>query len=70
MCGGQAVEGLGYQERKLNGLEGGVVRLVYVMALMFVEGTQPATKETIQSLFPSMQVDIEVGRSKPRTVSR
>lgn len=69
MCGGQALERLGREYRELKGLEGGVVKLVYVMALMFVEGTQPATRETVQALFPSMEVDVEVGfRANPSTV--
>lgn len=60
MRGGEALEGLGKGVKKLKGLVGGVMRLVYVMALMFLEGTQLATRETVQALFPSMKIDVEV----------
>jgi pimeloyl-ACP methyl ester carboxylesterase len=60
MPGSQALEGLGKDERNSRGLAGGVVRLVYVMAMMLPEGAQPSPRGTLENMLPFMKADLEV----------
>ncbi|CAG8960804.1 hypothetical protein HYFRA_00002341 [Hymenoscyphus fraxineus] len=62
MCGGQALEGLSKKERATKGMKGGVVRVVYVMAMMLPEGAQPAPRDTAtENMHPFMKADLEKG---------
>ena len=54
----EALEGLGRKERQEKGLEGGVIRLVFIMAFAMPEGFQPTAGG---AQFPDwMKVDKEV----------
>lgn len=56
--GNVASEGLGKAEREKNGLSGGIVRLVFLAALVGIEGTSTMTPEA--EVPEWMKVDFEV----------
>jgi hypothetical protein len=58
MPGNEAPKGLGKRERESKGLKGGVIRLVFVMAVAMPEGFKPMTEGVP---FPAwMKLDVEV----------
>lgn len=66
--GSDAMKGLSMAERTQQGLSGGVVRLVFIMAYIVPEGFQAAKPEDAASAVPPwMQVDLQVSLviSKP-----
>ncbi|KAH8654133.1 Alpha/beta hydrolase fold-1 [Tricladium varicosporioides] len=67
MCGGSAVKGLGKKEREASKLQGGVVRLVYIMAMMDAADVQPAPTGTNVGCPEWMKFDYE---AKVVTVSK
>ena len=59
MPGAEAPKGLGKKERQDKGLEGGVVRLVFIMAFAMPEGFQPTAGGAQMPEW--MKLDLEVG---------
>jgi pimeloyl-ACP methyl ester carboxylesterase len=63
MTGGTALEGLDKASRTAQGLEGGVVRLIYLVAFIVAEGFQHSPYGTRDGMVPQMQTDFEVIRT-------
>jgi hypothetical protein len=60
MTGGTALDGFDKESRASKGLEGGVVRLVYVSAFLVPEGFQHSPQGTRDNMIPEMKTDFEV----------
>ena len=58
----------GKDERQQRGLNGGVVRLLYVMSWLPVEGFQMCERGDVDALFPWVFCDLEVRRPPPTTI--
>ena len=58
--GSQALEGLDKATRAEKGFQGGVRRLIYIMALMVPEGFQHSPHGTRDNMLPEMKTDIDV----------
>ncbi|KAI1112441.1 alpha/beta-hydrolase [Nemania sp. NC0429] len=61
MTGGTALEGLDKESCSARGLKGGVVRLIYLLALIVPEGFQFTPPGTRDNMFPEMKTDFEKG---------
>ncbi|KAH7321711.1 Alpha/beta hydrolase fold-1 [Rhexocercosporidium sp. MPI-PUGE-AT-0058] len=61
--GAEALQGLGRDERSQRGLRGGVVRLVFIMSYMAVEGFQGSPRGDVSSMFPYMRCNVQAGIS-------
>ncbi|KAI1311646.1 Alpha/beta hydrolase fold-1 [Xylaria venustula] len=61
MTGGTALEGLDKQSCLAKGLKGGVVRLIYVVAFLVLEGFQHSPYGTRDQMVPEMKTDLEQG---------
>ncbi|KAF2870149.1 Alpha/beta hydrolase fold-1 [Massariosphaeria phaeospora] len=59
--GSEAVKGLVKKERRENGLQGGVIRLVFIMAFMVPEGFQATQRGSTEGMRDFMKVDFENG---------
>jgi alpha-beta hydrolase superfamily lysophospholipase len=62
MTGGTALEDLDKGSRIANGLQGGVIRLVYVIAFLVPEGFQHSPQGTRDNMVPEMKANFEVSR--------
>ena len=62
---GEALKGLGKSEREAQGLKGGVIRLVFIMAWMVAEGYQQAPRGDVSWMPPFMKPDLAVGLLLP-----
>jgi hypothetical protein len=60
MTGGTALEGLDKASRTSQGLKGGVIRLIYVVAFIVAEGFQHSPHGTRDGMVPQMRTDLEV----------
>jgi alpha-beta hydrolase superfamily lysophospholipase len=60
MTAGTALEGLDKQTRTSKGLEGGIIRLVYIAAFLVPEGFQHSPPGTRDNMIPEMKTDFEV----------
>ena len=63
MVGSDALLGLSLKERSQLGRRGGVVRLVYIAALIFPEGTQVAPRDDLSKVPSWAQIDENVSSS-------
>lgn len=59
--GGQALEGLDKKTQTEKGLEGGVIRLIYIMSFIVPEGFQHSAHGTRDNMVPVMKTDFEAG---------
>lgn len=57
---GELPKNLSKKERELQGLPGGVIRLVFIMAFLVPEGFQAAPRDDISTMYWFMTVDLEV----------
>ena len=64
MTGGTALAGLDKESRITRQLEGGVVRLIYVVAFLVPEGFQHSPSGTRDNLVPEMRTDLDVSLAK------
>ena len=64
--GSEAMKGLGKVERAEQGLSGGVIRLVFIMAYIVPEGFQPAQRDDFSAAPDWMVIDKEARPSKAR----
>ncbi|KAF8865736.1 alpha/beta-hydrolase [Acephala macrosclerotiorum] len=60
--GGEALQGLGKSDRQRNGLRGGVIRIVFIMSWLALEGFQPGSRGDTSAFFPYMRVNLQVRR--------
>jgi hypothetical protein len=60
--GAEALSGLGKAEREQNGLRGGVIRLVFIMSWLAVEGFQLSPRGDVSAMFPYMLCNLKVSR--------
>lgn len=60
MTGGTALDGLDKESCAAKGLEGGVVRVVYINAFLVPEGFQHSPEGTRDNMLPEMKTDFEV----------
>lgn len=60
MTGGTALEGLDEETSASKGLNGGVVRIVYINAFLVPEGFQHSPRGTRDNMVPEMKTDLEV----------
>ena len=58
--GGQALEGLDKKSRSERGLQGSVIRLIYVLSFIVPEGFQQSARGTKDKMVPVMKTDFEV----------
>jgi pimeloyl-ACP methyl ester carboxylesterase len=63
LTGGTALDGLDKQTRQSKGLEGGVVRLIFIAAFLVPEGFQHSPRGTADNMLPGMEADLEVRSS-------
>ncbi|KAI1740507.1 Alpha/beta hydrolase fold-1 [Xylaria scruposa] len=61
MTGGTALEGLDKETCLAKGLQGGVVRLVYICAFLVPEGFQHSPHGTRENMVPEMKTDLDKG---------
>lgn len=61
--GGEALLGLGKPEREMAGLQGGVTRLVFIMAWLCKEGFQGSPRGDITDMYPWVTCNLEVSSS-------
>ncbi|KAL2068192.1 hypothetical protein VTL71DRAFT_16290 [Oculimacula yallundae] len=61
--GAEALQGLGRDERSRRGLRGGVLRLVFIMSYMALEGFQGSPRGDVSSMFPYMRCNVKAGLS-------
>ena len=59
---GELPKELGKRDRQSKGLNGGIVRLVFIMAFLVPEGGQLAARGDISTLPPHIKTDVEVSR--------
>ncbi|CAI6285187.1 unnamed protein product [Periconia digitata] len=57
--GAEAVKGLAEKDRETEGLRGGVIRLIFIMAFMVSEGYQPAPRGSTEGMRDFMKCDLE-----------
>lgn len=62
MTGGTALDGLDKETSTSTGLEGGVIRIVYIAAFLVPEGFQHSPRGTRDNMVPEMRTDFEVCR--------
>ena len=67
--GGEALQGLGKVERGRRNLRGGVVRLVFIMSWMALEGFQGSPRGDVSSMFPYMLCNLKVSGVLAQKVS-
>jgi pimeloyl-ACP methyl ester carboxylesterase len=60
--GGEALRGLGKAEREQNGLRGGVIRLVFLMSWLAVEGFQLSPRGDVSAMFPYLLCNLKVSK--------
>lgn len=60
MTGGTAMEGLDKEASLSRGLKGGVVRMIYIAAILVPEGFQHSPRGTRDNMLPEMKTDLEV----------
>lgn len=60
MTGGTSLDGLDKESRFQKGLEGGVIRLIYVIAFLVPEGFQHSPEGTRDNMVPQMKTDLKV----------
>jgi len=58
--GGEALNGLGRKERQQEGKDGGVIRMVFIMAYAVPEGFQQLPRGETSNFPPWMRVNTEV----------
>jgi len=63
--GSEALEGLGKSEREKKGLNGGVVRIVYVTSWVLPENSQLVERGDVSKFMPYQMIDLEVGTLTP-----
>jgi alpha-beta hydrolase superfamily lysophospholipase len=63
MTGGTALHGLDKESRMSKQLEGGVIRLIYMVAFLVPEGFQHSPEGTRDNMVPEMITDLEVNVS-------
>ncbi|KAK3374772.1 Alpha/beta hydrolase fold-1 [Podospora didyma] len=61
MTGGTALEGFDKASCAANGLKGGVIRLVYIVAFLVPEGFQHSAPGTRDNMIPEMRTNLEDG---------
>jgi hypothetical protein len=62
LIGGAALEGLSKETRETKGLKGGVLRLIYNVAFIVLEGFQHSPHGTRDIMVPEMKMDLDASR--------
>lgn len=60
MTGGTALKGLDKASRTARGLKGGIVRLIFVIAILVPEGFQHSKPGTRDGMIEEMKTDFDV----------
>ena len=66
---GELPKSLSKEDREANGLKGGVIRMVFIVAYLVPEGFQAAPRGDISTFFTFMESDLEVRTYLPLPVA-